>query len=218
VPLCSARWSRSTAGFEAQWTATPRTKYTERLATHTQAVQHVARHRAGGLRFHDLRHSYTTWLVDDGVPPDLVQRVMGHECATTTLDLYTRRTDNGDRILAALDDDPTTSQLRRDAMLRRCSDHCPTNDERPGRRARGEPLTRPFGGGRYWDRTSDLFGVNADYPCLLASIIDVPAGRHAVSYQPVRAGVSSGDASSAASAQLGTSGAMCRSRRSPPPR
>ncbi|MEU7816571.1 hypothetical protein [Pseudonocardia sp. NPDC049154] len=29
---------------------------------------------------------------------------MGHERATTTLDLYTRRTDNGDRILRALDD------------------------------------------------------------------------------------------------------------------
>lgn len=57
-----------------------------------------------GLRFHDLRHSYATWLVDYGVPPNMVQRVMGHERATTTLDLYTRRTDNGDRILRALDD------------------------------------------------------------------------------------------------------------------
>jgi hypothetical protein len=35
----------------------------------------------------------------------MVQRVMGHERSTTTLDLYTRRTDNGDRILQALDDD-----------------------------------------------------------------------------------------------------------------
>ncbi len=64
----------------------------------------MARHQHGGLRFHDLRHSYATWLVDDGVPPNMVQRVMGHERATTTLDLYTRRTDNSDRILRALDD------------------------------------------------------------------------------------------------------------------
>lgn len=57
-----------------------------------------------GLRFHDLRHSYATWLVDDGVPVNMVQRVLGHEHAVTTLDLYTRRTDDGDRILRALDD------------------------------------------------------------------------------------------------------------------
>lgn len=57
------------------------------------------------LRFHDLRHSYATWLVDDGVPVNMVQRVMGHERSSTTLDLYTRRTDDHGRILDALDDD-----------------------------------------------------------------------------------------------------------------
>jgi integrase len=59
----------------------------------------------GGLRFHDLRHSYAAWLVDDGILPDMVQPVMGHERASTTLDLYTRRTADTSRILAALDDD-----------------------------------------------------------------------------------------------------------------
>ena len=34
----------------------------------------------------------------------MVQRVMGHERSSTPLDLYTRRTDNGARILEALDD------------------------------------------------------------------------------------------------------------------
>jgi integrase len=38
------------------------------------------------LRFHDLRHSYATWLVDDGVPVNMVQKVMGHERSSTTLD------------------------------------------------------------------------------------------------------------------------------------
>lgn len=40
----------------------------------------------------------------------MVQRVLAHERSSTTLDLYTRRTDNSERILQALDDedDPET--------------------------------------------------------------------------------------------------------------
>jgi integrase len=76
----------------------------ELFATEPAAVKHVAKHQAGGLRFHDLRHSYATWLVDDGVPPTMVMRVMGHEKVTTTLELYARRTDDADRILRALTD------------------------------------------------------------------------------------------------------------------
>lgn len=35
----------------------------------------------------------------------MVQRVMGHERSSTTMDLYTRRTDNADRVLEALEDE-----------------------------------------------------------------------------------------------------------------
>ena len=42
-----------------------------------------------GLRFHDLRHSYATWLVSDGVPINVVSRLMGHEQISTTLNRYT---------------------------------------------------------------------------------------------------------------------------------
>jgi hypothetical protein len=42
--------------------------------------------------------------LDDGVPVNMVQRVLGHERSSTTLDLYTRRTDNSSRILEALND------------------------------------------------------------------------------------------------------------------
>jgi integrase len=41
------------------------------------------------LRFHDLRHSYATWLVSDGVPVNVVSRLLGHEQITTTLNRYT---------------------------------------------------------------------------------------------------------------------------------
>ena len=87
------------------WTDENGKRHSVRYATEEVAVIQVARHQAGGLRYHDLRHSYATWLVDVGVPPNMVQRVMGHERASTTLDLYTRRTDDADRILRALDDD-----------------------------------------------------------------------------------------------------------------
>jgi hypothetical protein len=39
--------------------------------------------------FHDLRHCYATWLVSEGVPVNMVQAVMGHEQASTTLNRYT---------------------------------------------------------------------------------------------------------------------------------
>jgi hypothetical protein len=48
---------------------------------------------------------YATWLVDDGVPVNMVQPVLGHERSSTTLDLYTRRTDDPSRVLRALDDE-----------------------------------------------------------------------------------------------------------------
>jgi integrase len=60
--------------------------------------------RAGlpyALRFHDLRHSYATWLVGDGVPISDVAKVMGHEQTSTTLDRYTHPTRERDqRVLA----------------------------------------------------------------------------------------------------------------------
>lgn len=71
------------------------------FSSRAEAGREVAKHAAGGLKFQDLRNSYATWLVDDGVPVNMVQRVMGHERSSTTLDLYARRTDNGDRILRA---------------------------------------------------------------------------------------------------------------------
>jgi integrase len=91
--------------YVAEWTDPTGERHREHVDREAAAVSLVARGQAGGLRFHDLRHSYATWLVDDGVPPNMVQRVMGHERASTTLDLYTRRTDDSTRILRALDDE-----------------------------------------------------------------------------------------------------------------
>jgi integrase len=63
------------------------------------------------LRFHDLRHSYATWLVSDGVPPNIVQRIMGHEDVTTTLSIYTDvPSDYVDRVDGVFEDPDETDE------------------------------------------------------------------------------------------------------------
>ncbi|MGC4902786.1 tyrosine-type recombinase/integrase [Micromonospora echinospora] len=74
-----------------------------------EAVAHVAKMAPDALRSHDLRHSYATELVSRGVPVNDVQAVMGHEKPSTTLNLYTHRSDGRDqRIREAFADDPLT--------------------------------------------------------------------------------------------------------------
>lgn len=52
----------------------------------------VAKARKEGLakqpRVHDLRHSHASWLIAAGVPIVAIQRRLGHESITTTVDLY----------------------------------------------------------------------------------------------------------------------------------
>ncbi|MGE5829986.1 MAG: tyrosine-type recombinase/integrase [Micromonosporaceae bacterium] len=82
------------------------------FTTEREAVAQVARNAHGGLRFHDLWHSYATWLVSQGVPVNDVVSVMGHENASTTLNLYTHRSaDRDDRVRRALADFPLTFDL-----------------------------------------------------------------------------------------------------------
>ena len=43
------------------------------------------------MRFHDLRHSHATQLLE-GVHPKIAQERLGHSTITTTMDLYTHVT------------------------------------------------------------------------------------------------------------------------------
>jgi len=54
----------------AEWTDAGGTSHTERAATEAAAVKLVAKNQAEGLRFHDLRHSYATWLEMSGIASD----------------------------------------------------------------------------------------------------------------------------------------------------
>lgn len=49
-------------------------------------------HRLGfpNFRIHDLRHSYITWLVSQGVDPKTVSVLVGHADTRLTLDIYTK--------------------------------------------------------------------------------------------------------------------------------
>jgi integrase len=90
--------------YRAVWPDRDGVEWSAEFTTHREAVACVAAKGIGGMRFHDLRHAYATWLVTDGVPINLVQRVMGHEQASTTLDRYTHTPDDyAVRILAAFD-------------------------------------------------------------------------------------------------------------------
>lgn len=80
--------------WHAKWTDADGVEWLAEFAAEREAVDQVARKAFGGLRFHDLRHSYATWLISDGVPVNVVQRVMGHEQASTTLNLYVHPSDD----------------------------------------------------------------------------------------------------------------------------
>jgi integrase len=44
------------------------------------------------IRFHDLRHTAVSYLTSLGVPPAVVQGIVGHSSALLTLDVYTHTT------------------------------------------------------------------------------------------------------------------------------
>lgn len=65
----------------------------------TDCVGHVPK----APRIHDLRHSHASWLIAAGVPLPAIQRRLGHESITTTIDRYGHLSpEMDDRIDAAL--------------------------------------------------------------------------------------------------------------------
>nr|WP_243704741.1 tyrosine-type recombinase/integrase [Micromonospora sp. KC723] len=95
----------------------------------------------GGLRFRDLRHSYITCLVTDGVPVNVLRRVAGHEKASTTLDRYTHTPeDHADRVRLTFADDSLTFRLSPGPTA-------PENAPSPGPGETGKGTT-PVGGRR----------------------------------------------------------------------
>ncbi|MEV6925384.1 tyrosine-type recombinase/integrase [Dactylosporangium sp. NPDC051485] len=100
--------------FRAVWRGKDGIEWSREFTTRRNAVAHVAEVTHGGLRFHDLRHSYATWLVPSGVPVNIAQRVLGHQSASTTLNVYTHAPgDHLDRAREAFSD-PADDSLTTD--------------------------------------------------------------------------------------------------------
>jgi integrase len=51
-------------------------------------------------RIHDLRHTHASWLIARGVPLPLIQRRLGHESITTTVDTYGGLADDALSVMA----------------------------------------------------------------------------------------------------------------------
>lgn len=64
-------------------------------------VRAVRRAGLPKIRLHDLRHSYATLLLDEGVPLKVVADRLGHSTTRVTEDLYQHRVDRLDREAAA---------------------------------------------------------------------------------------------------------------------
>jgi integrase len=106
--------------FMACWQDRGGRELSKEFTTRPAAIAHVVKHARGGLRFHDLRHSYATWLVSAGVPINDVSAVMGHEQTSTTLDRYTHPSQDRDRRVRSVfadflltpppDDDPESDE------------------------------------------------------------------------------------------------------------
>ncbi|MFE9956302.1 tyrosine-type recombinase/integrase [Micromonospora sp. NPDC005299] len=100
--------------FRATWHDRDDVEWSAEFTTEREAADCVAMKAAVGLRFHDLRHCYATWLVSGGVPVNVVQAVMGHEQASTTLNRYTHTPadfhESVRRVFGRPADDPLTTK------------------------------------------------------------------------------------------------------------
>ncbi|MGW0180034.1 tyrosine-type recombinase/integrase [Nocardia sp. NPDC003345] len=91
--------------FEAVWMDQGGEVNSEVFGKYEQAVQMVARHEHGGVRFHDLRDMFGTWLADDGMEPHKIAVVIGHENPTTTMQYYIRLTEDYDAVRRSMGDE-----------------------------------------------------------------------------------------------------------------
>lgn len=55
----------------------------------------LKRHKISDVRFHDLRHTFASLLLEIGESPKVIQELLGHSTITTTMDIYAHITKKG---------------------------------------------------------------------------------------------------------------------------
>lgn len=55
----------------------------------------LKRYKVSDVRFHDLRHTFASLLLDAGESPKIIQELLGHSTITTTMDIYAHVTKQG---------------------------------------------------------------------------------------------------------------------------
>ena len=64
----------------------------------------LSRYNLPSIRFHDLRHTFASLLLEAGESPKVIQELLGHTSITTTMDIYTHITKQGKiKTVSALD-------------------------------------------------------------------------------------------------------------------
>lgn len=53
----------------------------------------LKKYRITDIRFHDLRHTFATLLIESDVSMKVVQELLGHSTITTSMDIYTHVSD-----------------------------------------------------------------------------------------------------------------------------
>lgn len=51
--------------------------------------QFLKKYKITNIRFHDLRHTFATLLIESDVSMKIVQELLGHSTITTSMDIYT---------------------------------------------------------------------------------------------------------------------------------
>ena len=121
-----------------------------------------------GVTVHTLRHSAATLMLESGVHLKGVSTLLGHADIRITAETYAHLSDDAARLASdrALSEPHCTSRDAGGSVGVTVEVKPPPETETPPAVTPRSPVTRGDAGGRYWDRTSDLFRVReARYRC-----------------------------------------------------